>query len=298
MIKTGVNFSGLIGPELIRLLINHPDIDLRWVAGANMPAEGIAAVFDHLQGEVGKIPTRPDFDTIDLYIGNDFQELESFMSSNDKAKAILLGPLLKLTGYDDAVLGVCEYNRKPMVRGGRLAIQPDMYTYLMAIALMPLAKHLMLNSLIQGTILMPSPTALPGIRVPATTLSPLTFKKLRTDILQKLQTSFESPIEVNVIETNNSHFACCILTVDTKMNLQDVRKMYDEFYSDHRHIVFPSHPVNEVMVSGTNKTVIGLGNDGLGRLVITVGIDVRFKQAGNIIHMLNLLFGLDELTGF
>jgi len=298
MIKTGVNFSGLIGPELIRLLINHPDIDLRWVSGANMPADGISAVFDQLQGEVGKVPVKPDFSAIDLYIGNDFPELESFLNSNEKAKAVILGPLLKLTGYENGVLGVCEYNRKAMVRGGRLAIQPDMFTYLVAIALMPLAKHLLLNSAVTGTILMPAPGTANGIRVPATTLSPLTFKKLRTEILQKLQTSFEAPVEVSAIDIPGSNFACAMLTVDMKISLADVRKLYEEFYGDHRHIVFPNRPVNEAMVRGTNKTVIGLGNDGLGRMIVTVGIDARFKEAGNVVHMLNLLFGLDELTGF
>lgn len=298
MIKTGVNFSGLIGPELIRLLINHPDIDLRWVSGASMPAEGISAVFDQLQGEIGKVPVKPDFSSIDLYIGNDFPELESYLASKESAKAVILGPLLKLTGYEEGVLGVCEYNRKAMVRGGRLAIQPDMYTYLAAIALMPLAKHLMLNSTVYGTMLVSGNESLRGIRVPAATLSPLTFKKLRTEILQKLQTSFEAPIEVNSIEVPASDFACAIFTLDIKMNLSDVRKMYEDFYGDHRHIVFPTHPVSEVMVRGTNKTVIGLGNDGFGRLIVTVGIDSRFKEAGNVVHMLNLLFGLDELTGF
>ncbi len=298
MIKTGINFSGLIGPELVRLLVNHPDIDLRWVAGQGLPPEGISAVFDQLQGELRPIPKQPDFDAIDLYIGHDFAELQTFLDTHPQAKAIILGPLLNLSGYPEGVIGVCEYNRKALVRGARLGLQPDLYTLLGALALMPLARNLMLNAPVTGTMIMPSDTRTGITKVPAATLSPLTFKTLRTDILQQLQTSFDAPIEITRIEMPSPYFACAVITVDLKIDLNEARRIFTDFYDDHRHVVFPTRPVSDVMVLGTNKTVIGLGKDGLGRLIVTVAFDARFKEAGNIIHMLNLLFGLDELTGF
>ncbi len=301
MIKTGINLSPLISADLIRLLINHPDVDLRWVAGPSMPAEGVSAVFDQLQGEVGEVSVDADFQAIDLYIGNDFQGLEKFLNEQPKSKAIVLGPQLRPLGYDEAVLGVCEYNRKALVRGARLALQPDIPTILGAIALMPLAKNLMLNAPVAGTMLLPqaSMRGAGDFRCAATTLSPGAFKPLREQILEQLQTSFNAPIEITAIENTTSHFACAILTVDIKMGLDQVRRIYKEFYDDHRHIVFPTHAVNEAMVHGTNKTVVGLGHDGLGRLIVTVGFDARYKgAAGNVLHLLNLLFGLDERIGF
>lgn len=301
MIKTGINLSPLISADLIRLLVNHPDIDLKWVSGSSMPPGGVAAVFDQLQGEVAEIPVQADYSAIDLYIGNDFQGLEKFLGEHPSAKAIILGPQLRPFGYDTAVLGVCEFNRKALVRGARLALQPDIPTILGALALMPLAKHLMLNSTVSGVMMLPQ-RQLAGAgeyRVPAATLSPVTFKPLREQILEQLQTSFCAPIEITAIENRDSNFACAVITVDVKMGLDQARRMFTDFYSDHRHIVFPTHAVNEAMVHGTNKTVIGLGQDGVGRLIITVGFDVRYKgAAGNVVHLLNLLFGLDERTGF
>lgn len=301
MIKTGITLSGFMGPELFRLLINHPDVDLRWVSGSNVPKEGIAAVFDALQGEVGQVSNTPDFDVIDLYIGPDFAGLTDFLARDEKHKAIIVGPTMRPGGYGDEILGVCEFNRKALVRGGRLAMHPDIPTLLGAIALMPLAKNLMLNSRISGMMMLPRP-AMRGtgrFRIPATTMSPVVFKTLREKILCQLQTSFKSPIEVHEIENHASDFAAAVLTLDLKIGLGEVRRMFDEFYGDHRHIVFPTHPINEAMVQGTNKTVVGIGNDGEGRLVITVGFDARFKGgAGNLIHIMNLLFGLDEMTGY
>ena len=301
MIKTGINFSSLISPELIRLLVGHPDVDLRWVAGSSMPSEGVGAVFDQLQGEVGKIAVVPDYKAIDLYIGHDIPGLADFLGSDPRKRAILLGPMLNISGYEGAVPGICEYYRKPLVRGAQLAVQPDVPTLLGALALMPLAKNLLLNSTISGVMMLPrhSLRGVGDFRIPATTMSPLEFKPLREQILLPLQASFNSPIEINAVEMRYSYTACAILTLDIKLDLNDVRKLYTDFYGDHRHIVFPTHAVNEAMVEGTNKTVIGLGKDGLGRLVVTAAFDVRYKAgAGNIVHLMNLLFGLDELAGF
>ena len=301
MIKTGVHLSSHTSAELIRLLVNHPDVDLKWVGGIDMPAEGVGAVFDELQGEVDKLPVMEDFTNLDLYIGRDFDGLQTYLDKHEGSKAIVLGAPRRAESYPEAVVGICEYNRKPLVRGARLALQPDVPTLLGAIALMPLAKNLMLNSVIGGTMLLPNKSmkGAGSFRVPSTTLSPLTFKTLREKVLQELQTSFDSPIEVASIESHDSDFACAVLNLDVKIDLNDVRKLYRDFYDDHRHIVFPTHPVNEAMVIGTNKTVIGLGKDGFGRLVVTVAFDARYKGgAGNIVHILNLLFGLEERTGF
>lgn len=301
MIKTGINLTPHISAELIRLLLKHPDVDIRWVSGASMPADGVGAVFDQLQGEVGKIPTEGSLNDINLYIGNDFVGLDRFISARENAKAILVGPLLRMEGYSEAIQGVCEFNRKAMVRGGKLGIQPDVTTLLGALALMPLAKHLMLTTAVNGTMLLPTATSVSSstFRVEPTTLGAAVWRSLRDDILLPLQTSFNSPIEIIAIENRADNFACAVLTLDIKVAHEEVEKIYREFYCDHRHIVFPTHPINDAMVAGTNKTVISLGRDGMDRLIITVGFDASMKGgAGNVLHMLNLLFGLDELTGF
>lgn len=301
MIKTGINLTPHISAELIRLLLKHPDVDIRWVSGASMPDEGVGAVFDQLQGEVGKIPTAGSLDEVNLYIGNDFVGLEDYLNGRPTAKAILVGPLLRMGGYEQAIPGVCELNRKAMVRGGQLAIQPDIITLLGAIALMPLAKHLMLNCPVRGTMLLPSAVASSTgrFKVNSTTVSEAALRPLREHVLTPLQNSFNSPIEICSIEVRDSSFACAIFNLDIKVDHEEIDRIYREFYGDHRHIVFPTHPVDEAMVRGTNKTVVVIGRDATGQLIVTVGFDATMKAgAGNVLHMLNLLFGLDELTGF
>lgn len=301
MIKTGINLTPHVSAAMLRLLLQHPDLEIKWVSGPGLPPEGVQGVFDELQGEIGPIPCDGSLADINLYIGNDFVGLDQYLDSRPDAKAILLGPLLRVEGYERGITGVCEYNRKALVRGGQLAIQPDVPTLLGALALMPLAKNLLLTAPVTGTMLLPADTALGGgaFRVPAATLPQSAFKTLRDDILCRLQTSFNSPLEVTAIESHAGSFACAVLTVDCKLDQAHVQQMYTDFYADHRHMVFATHAVNEDMVRGTNKTVLRLGRDGLGRLLVTVAFDAAYKgSAGNVVHLLNLLFGLDERTGF
>lgn len=297
MIKTGLHLPTGSNHELVRLLIKHPDVDLKWVSGPAMPREGVTTLFDALQGENVSIPATPDFSAIDLYIGPDTAELDRFLGQNVSAKAILTNMMMRPVGASDGVPGVCEFNRKALVRGARVALQPDVPTLLAALALMPLAKNLLLNSPVTGTMLLPRRTGT-DIRVPAATMPPLEFNVLRENILVQLQHSFSSPIEITSIEHDDT-FACAIIIVDVRMALDQIRRLYADFYSDHRHVFFPTRAITSSMVAGTNKTAISLGQDGLGRLIITTAFDSYYKAgAGNVLHIMNLLFGLDELTGF
>ncbi|MDO4319148.1 MAG: hypothetical protein Q4C34_01105 [Bacteroidales bacterium] len=302
MIKTGISYSQDITPALLRMLLRHPDVEIRWIAGPQLPQDGIAGLYDELKGETEPIAAVPDFEHIDLYIGGDRPELASLLDRNEGLKVIFPQSGLRPTGYGDmAVPGVAEYNRKALVRGARMAWQPDAVTMLGALALMPLAKNLLLNSTIAGTMILPADLhgSRGGMRVADMPLPSKTFDSLTADILQQLQTSFIPAFEISAIENGNSTFACALLAVDCRMSIDDITALYRDFYDDHRHIYISPDPVSEPMVAGTNKTAIHLRHDSGSRLWISVAFDAAYKTgAGNMIHLLNLLFGLDERTAF
>lgn len=295
MIKTGISLSyPFITPELFRLLLKHPDVEIKWIRGANDGSEYERDFFETLQDEIKDIPvveclSEDCFDEIDLYIGTN-----SVSVPEDKDFKTIF------TDGDDFILGVCEYNRKAMVRGGRAVVLPGISVILGALALMPLAKNLLLNSTITATMLLPVDRLVSrsAFRIEPDSRIDGEMKLLGDKILTQLQTSFNSPIEVNTIGSTVSSFACAIFVIDIKFPANQAIELFKDFYSDHRHIFFPEHTVSERMVLGTNKTVITMHNDSTGRLVVNVGCDALFKGgAGNIVHVLNLLFGLDERTG-
>lgn len=295
MIKTAISLDyPLITPELIRLLQKHPDVEILWIERSKN-TEYENDFFETLQDEVNEIPiietaTDSDFEDVDLYIGKP----KAYLPEKENLKLIFTEPT-------DAVTGVCEYNRKAMVRGASKVYSPDISTILCALALMPLAKNLMLNSSVSATLLLPVDrhASRSAFSLSAKGLNQESIQDLHDKILSELQTSFNSPIVGNIIESTVSSFACAIFTLDIKISADQALVLFKDFYSDHRHIYFPQKSISERMVLGTNKSVITLHNDSVGHLVVSVACDALFKGgAGNILHILNLLFGLDERTGF
>lgn len=295
MIKTGISLSyPLITPELFRLLKKHPDIEICQIEGAKDNSTYHQELFETLQEEIKGIPIalspeEMDFSELDLYIGPS----NKLLPENREFKAIF-------TDSGTGELGVCEFNRKALVRGATEVTLPDLPTILGALALMPLAKNLLLNSPISVTMLLPVDRlgSRSSFTVPNSGLTSDNLNILREKILTVLQNSFNSPVDISTICSTVSSFACAVFNTGVKISSEQARELFMDLYSDHRHIYFPEGTISERMVIGTNKTIISLRNDSLGKLVVNVACDGLYKGgAGNIVHILNLLFGLDERTG-
>ena len=299
MIKVGLNASTLDTPELFRLLKKHPDVDIRWLQVGNRQP-----LIHDISDEIGEIrliswpdrPTAADYGDIDVYIGYHNEDIMCHVDENETPKVIYLARDM----HNVEILGVCEFNRKAMVRDGRIVTMPSAVTLLGALALMPLAKNLMLNNPVVGTVFCPNGEKTSREAIHIDNASPVKSEPrvLREEVLAKLQTSFSAPIELNEVTTKYTSIAWGIFNVDVKLEAAQAIDLFKEFYGDHRHVVVTDDSVSDRMVRGTNKAVIAIRNDRGGKLVISVIFDNRIKgSAGNAVHALNLLFGLDERIG-
>lgn len=295
MIKIGLHLEyPSITPELIHLLKKHPDVEIKWIESDKKRSEYEHDFFETLQSELSDIqqfswPEKPESDDIDLYIG----PANGYESDREDIKCIY-------TDGTDGTMGVCEYFRKNIVRGAKEVYLPSINSIMAALALMPLAKNLMLNFPIEAVLLLPADRvgSRSTFRIDPSLQDSDDFSETISLILTQLQASFNSPINASVVETTASSFACGIFNTNIKISATQALEFYKDFYSDHRHIYFPEKSITERMVIGTNKTAITMQNDSLGRLVVNIACDALYKGgAGNIVHILNLLFGLDERTG-
>lgn len=293
MINTEVYLSSDTDPLLIRLLFKHPDVELtRLIRPAD--SEQADKVLARLEGEISNVEVVDAdgvaFENTDLYIGEPIEAFRQYYDSRDNVKMI---------GRGGDILGVCELNRKDMVRGGRSATTPAAATMLCTLGLMPLARNLMLNSSVNATLMIPAADC--GTEIFRLENPPQIDTEIQyvcDEVLPAIQTSFSSPIEARVIQSGASSFACGIFTIGAKIDVDFAAKIFHECYDDHRHIFFPRGPITDALVMDTNKTAISFDNDSARNLVVTVAFDARYKAgAGNIIHILNLLFGLDERIG-
>ena len=81
------------------------------------------------------------------------------------------------------------------------------------------------------------------------------------------------------------------------MELDEIRRLYDEYYSDHNFTFVIDRMPDLKDVVNTNKCLLHLEKID-GKLLIISVIDNLLKGAsGQAVHNMNLLFGLHERTG-
>ena len=207
----------------------------------------------------------------------------------------------------DFVYGLPELNRRRIVRAKHIA-NPGCFATAIQLALLPLAKNLLLNNDVHvnaitgstGAGQKPSPTSHFSWRNDNISIyKPFTHQHLAEigQSLQQLQNSFSSHINFIPVRGNFARGIFVTAYLDCPVELPEIIKLYQEYYDDHSftHIVDKNLDLKQVV--GTNKCLLHLEKHG-DKLLITSIIDNLLKGAsGQAVHNMNLLFGLEEKVG-
>lgn len=313
MIKTGIYGAGSeIAGHLIKLLLHHPDVDLRWLCSdshnVGMP---VSEIHPGLVGETDmnfvSVPAYASTDVI--FLCADPQENRIFLNTvPDLPKEIRL---IDLSGEfrEDSffgnpfVYGLPEMNRKALVRGATRAVLPSVGAYSVALPLLPLAKHLLLNGPVFAAIV-GSSQLLCGQERCGTADNLISLVSCSESVgeeiaaaLRELQTSFTSPVNVIPVAGTHTGGIMSVTEIDTGVALEEIFPFYKEFFSDHSFITVSDSEPTLKNVQGTNKAVIYLRKTGSRLIITTVMDDILKGAAGTAVHIMNLLFGLSEKTG-
>lgn len=302
MIKVGITgCETKVAGEIIRLLINHPDVDLRWVQSDIRDGLSVSDIHQGLIGECNlKIGKDADWEEIDVvfncrHTGKSRQYVEKATIPPEVKIIDLSGDFRRDCGENGYVYGLPELNRKQMVRGATRVANPGAFATAIELALLPLAKNLLLNSPIHVAAVSGDPTLADNIKLYKPLQHSHAEEVART--LKALQTSFSAPISLVPMLGSFSRGLIAAIYLDCPLSLEDIRKLYDDYYDDHGFTFVTDKQVDLKDVANTNKCILHLEKDG-NRLLITSVIDSMLKgSAGTAVHNMNLLFGLQERTG-
>ena len=317
MIQVGIiGGAGYTAGELIRLLLDHPDVELCWVHSSSNAGKKVAEIHKGLFGETELVFTdKYDFGCINmLFFCTPHGESRNFMQEHAEEmpkdlKIIDLSNDFRLyDGKHDFVYGLPELNRKKMVRGAIHVANPGCFATAIQLALLPLAKNLLLHSDIHITAITGSTGA--GVKPSATTHyswrndNVSIYKPFRHQHLDEirqtvteLQNGFNSEILFVPMRGCFSRGILASIYLDCNLSIEEVTHLYEEYYSDHSFTFISSAPVDLKDVVNTNKCLIHLEKID-GKLLITSVIDNLVKGAyGTAVHNMHLLFGLSEKIG-
>ena len=315
MINAGIiGGAGYTAGELIRLLIYHPDVELKWVHSASNAGNHISTVHQGLIGEIDMCFTSDiDFDAIDvLFFCTPHGASREFMESHDVPEDLKIIDLSQDYRHRDTaegfVYGLPELNRKYIVHDCTRVANPGCFATAIQLALLPLAKNLLLNSDINLFAITGSTGA--GVKPSTTThyswrndnisiYKPFKHQHLQEirESLSQLQTSFNADINFIPVRGCFSRGIFVTAYMDCPVELEEIKKLYNDYYSDH-NFTFVSDTMPDLKdVVNTNKCILHLSKED-GKLIIVSVIDNLLKgAAGQAVHNMNLLFGLHERVG-
>lgn len=315
MIRAGIlGGDGFAAGELIRLLINHPDVELCRVQSQLHNGKLITEVHQGMEGETYlRFTDGTSLDGLDVaFCCWPHGTTSRFFADNPVPKGLKVIDLsrdfrLQADG-NDFVYGLPELNRKPMVRGTLHVANPGAFATAICLALLPLAKNLLLNSPIHVTAITgfsgsavekSSPNQLAWHRDNVSIYRPLQHHHLPeiTQTLQSLQSSFTGDISFIPMRGSFARGMLATIYLDMPVSIDQLRNLYDDYYADHSFTYVLDRRPDLKDVVNTNKCLIHLEKVG-NRLLITTVIDNILKgAAGQAVHNMNLLFGLQERVG-
>lgn len=314
MIKVGIiGGAGYTAGELIRLLINHPDVEIVFINSTSNAGNRITDVHEGLYGETDmRFTAELPLNEIDcLFFCTAHGDTRKFMESHvvpEQVKIIDLSMDYRIKSEEhDFVYGLPELNRRAICSARHIA-NPGCFATCIQLGVLPLAKHLMLNSDLHVNAITGSTGA--GVKPSSTShfswrndnisiYKPFTHQHLAeiNQSLVQLQNSFASQINFIPVRGNFSRGIFATTYLDCKVELSEIQRIYEEYYSDHSFTFIVDKNPDLKQVVNTNKCLIYLQKYE-DKLLIVSMIDNLLKGAsGQAVHNMNLLFGLEETVG-
>lgn len=327
-IKVGViGGAGYTGGELLRLLINHPHVEIAFINSKSNAGYPISQVHADLIGETD-LQFSDDLsplqdgsvEVIFLCVGHgDARKFLTEYKVNDKIRIIDLSQDFRLApqsaiGNRQFVYGLPELN-KDQIKGAQNIANPGCFATGIQLGLLPLAKAGLLKS-VYTTGITGSTGAGQGLSATShfswranniQAYKTLTHQHLKeiTQSIQQLQPSFapvtaEGSSEALSFIPWRGDFTRGIFVsslVDCDWKLEQLIELYCDFYKGQPFTVLSKSEVFLKQVVNTNKCVIQLEKVG-SKLVVHSAIDNLTKGAsGQAVQNMNLIFGLDETAG-
>lgn len=298
MIKAGIaGADTLMAGELIRILVNHPDVELISAFAPGKVGRKVASVHHGLAGECD-LEFSPDINPAKLdviFIDAHSDVADRFRLNTDRWPDLRIIDMSHCPSLDfeklDMAYGLAEINRKQLVRGCKRAVVPRSVSAVALICLYPLARHLLLNGNINISYACPSD-------IDTDEKSEMVRLEI-LDVLRNTQNSFNGDVILNRLNENVSPRGLRVeIEIPCNIDINELFRIYNDIYDDHNftHLLPVTMPGYEV--EGTQKCLVSLQKRTQDTLTVSAVADCRMRGgAGDAVHIMNLLFGLHERTG-
>ena len=312
MIRAGIiGGAGYTAGELIRLLLNHPEVELKWVHSTSNAGNPLTAVHGGLEGECDlEFASEYDLQVVDVvFLCSAHGQSSVWLSENTLPEGVKVIDLAQdfRDEHDGFVYGLAEWPREKVATANRIA-NPGCFATAIQLALLPLAAAHKLEDEVHITAITGSTGA--GVKPSATThfswrASNLSVYKSFTHQhlneigrnINLLQPSFNE--EINFVPMRGDFTRGIFASVYTTSSLteEEAVALYRNYYAPAEFTHYTDRAIDLKQVVNTNKALVHVAKYG-SKLHITTAIDNLLKGAsGQAVENMNRIFGLDPTTG-
>ena len=312
MIKVGIiGGAGYTAGELIRLLINHPQVDIAFIHSSSNAGNAVSDVHGGLIGDCDlRFSEEYDLGAIDLlFLCSAHGQSRKFWEQNSMPEGLKVIDLAQdfrdeSCGY---LYGLPEINRK-RISGCSLLANPGCFATAIQLALLPLAAAGKLKDEVHITAITGSTGA--GVKPGATTHFSWRNDNISVykafehqhliEIRRTLTTlcpSFDSAVNFVPMRGDFARGIFASVYTTTELTEQQAVELYNDFYKDAAFTFVAQRDIDLKQVVNTNKALVGLRKYG-DKLHIVSVIDNLLKGAsGQAVQNMNIMLGLDEKLG-
>ena len=314
MIKAGIiGGAGYTAGELIRILVNHPTVEISFVNSTSNAGKDVTAVHGGLFGETELVFTNElPLDGVDvLFLCSAHGDSRKFLEANTVPAGLKIIDLS--TDYrharpdHDFVYGLPEINKEAIQKAFHVA-NPGCFATAIQLAILPLAAA----GLLTDDVHINAITGSTGAGVKPAETSHFSWRNNNISVykafghqhldeigqsVRQLQPGFDKNLNFIPVRGNFARGIFASTYTKCPLSVGEAKALYSEFYKNAAFTFVADKNPDMKQVVNTNKAIIYVEKHGENLLIISM-IDNLLKGAsGQAVQNMNLMVGIDEKAG-
>ena len=313
-IKAGIiGGAGYTGGEMLRLLINHPSVEIAFVHSSSNAGNKISDVHTDLFGDTDLRFTgelSQDIDVMFLCVGHG--DAKKFLDANPVAadvKIIDLSQDFRLKGNAGSkwVYGLPELNREKIKEACYIA-NPGCFATTIQLGLLPLAA----KGLLTGEVHINATTGSTGAGQSLSGTSHFSWRSNNLSVykafehqhlneigesLKQLDRGFDQTINFIPQRGAFTRGILAAIYVESDLTTEEAQRIFEDYYAEHVFTHVSRKNIDLKQVVNTNKVLVHVEKHGNKLFIVSIADNLLKGASGQAVQNMNLMFGLEESAG-
>jgi N-acetyl-gamma-glutamyl-phosphate reductase len=313
-IKAGIiGGAGYTGGEMIRILINHPSVEIKFVHSNSNAGNLISSVHEDLFGDTDLRFTDElsnDVDVLFLCVGHG--NAKKFLEENQIDKSIKIIDLsqdfrLKANSGNSWVYGLPELNREKIKAASYIA-NPGCFATCIQLGLLPLAA----KGLLKSEVHLNATTGSTGAGQGLSATSHFSWRNNNLSVykafdhqhlneigesLKQLDPTFDEVLNFIPQRGDFTRGILAAMYLESDLTAEEAQKIYQDYYESHVFTHVSKKNIDLKQVVNTNKALIHVEKHGTKLFIVSIVDNLLKGASGQAVQNMNLIFGLEEGTG-